>query len=73
MKEQYWNNEACFFIIFEVIIENPPWNWKNIKYHISPRKVPITYENFEVLTWHTVRNLVTEDLQKVSIVYAYMK
>ena len=49
MKEQSWNNEACFFIIFKVIIENPPWNWKNIKDHISPRKVPITYENFEVL------------------------
>ena len=51
MKEQFWNYEACRFIIFKVIIRNP--TWKNIKYHILARKGSITYKNFEVF----VRNL----------------
>ena len=51
MKEQSWNNEACRFIIFKVIIKNPPW--KNIKDHISARKRSITYKDFEVF----MRNL----------------
>ena len=55
MKEQSWNNEACFYIIFKLIIENPLWNWKNMEDHISPIKVPITYENFEVLMSNLIR------------------
>ena len=51
MKEQFWNYEACRFIIFKVITKNPPW--KNIKYHISARKGSIAYKNFEVF----MRNL----------------
>ena len=51
MKEQSWNNEACRFIIFKVIIKNPPW--KNIKDHISARKGFIAYKNVEVF----MRNL----------------
>ena len=51
VKEQSWNNEACRFIIFKVIIENP--QWINIKDHILERKGYITYKKFEVL----LRNL----------------
>ena len=46
VKELSWNNEACCFIIFKVIIKNYPR--KNIKDHISARKAAITYKNFEV-------------------------
>ena len=48
MKEQSWNKDASPFIIFKVVIENPPW--KNIKDNISVRKVSITYRNFEALS-----------------------
>ena len=51
MKEQSWNNEACRFINFKVIIKTPPW--KNIKDHVSARKGSITYKHFEV----SMRNL----------------
>ena len=71
VKEQCWNNEASRFIIFKV--KNTPW--KNIKDHISARKGSVTYYNFEVSwrTQHTVRNLITEDWRKVSILYDDMK
>ena len=48
MKEQSWNNEACRFIIFKVIIKNPPW--KNIKDHISARKGSINTSRY---SWET--------------------
>ena len=51
MKEQSWNNEACGFVVFKVIIKNPPL--KNIKDHISARKGSVTYKHFEVF----MRNL----------------
>ena len=51
MKEQSWNNESCGFIVFKVMIKNPPW--KNIKDHISARKGSVTYKNFQVF----MRNL----------------
>ena len=46
IKKQFWDNEACCFIIFKVITKNPPW--KNIKDDISARKGSITYKNFDV-------------------------
>ena len=46
MKEHSWNNEACHFMFFKVIIKNPPW--KNIEDHISAREGSVTYKNVEV-------------------------
>ena len=47
---------------------------KHISDHISARKESITYKNFEVFIRNlTHRNLVTEDLRKVSILYSDMK
>ena len=49
MKEECWNNEACRFIIFKIIIENPPL--RNIKNDISATKGSITYKNLLRVYW----------------------